>query len=67
MKDKVKTTSHYGQLRTPMIQSELYGNPNKLPPIGANTNIPGSAPKSAPVRSPLNAGTGYFNPKNGKK
>lgn len=63
MKEQVRARSNYGQIRTPMSKMELFGKSVKPPPIGANTNIPGSAPKSAPIRSPLNMGTGLFKSK----
>lgn len=64
-KDSVKTCSNYGQLRTPMAMKQLFGKSVTPPAIGANTNIPKSAPRSAPIRSPLNAGTGLFKSKSG--
>lgn len=65
MKDKVKQHHMVGPLRSPMGNSELFGKATQLPPIGANTNIPKSAPRSAPIRSPLNAGTGLFKSRKG--
>jgi hypothetical protein len=48
-----KIAGRHGPLRTPMAASGIINKGPLHPPTGANTTIPGSAPKSAPIRSPL--------------
>jgi hypothetical protein len=52
MSKDVKVGGKVGPIRSPM--SDYLTNRGTLrPPTGANTTIPGSAPKAAPIRSPL--------------
>lgn len=46
-------TGMNGPLRTPMAGFCTQPKQNHNPPTGANTTIPGTAPKAAPIRSPL--------------
>lgn len=48
-----KVAGRHGPLRTPMAASGIINRGPLRPPTGANTTIPGSAPKSAPIQSPL--------------
>lgn len=47
-----KTAGKIGPLRSPQADYLVQKGPLN-PPIGANTTIPGTAPKAAPIRSPL--------------
>jgi hypothetical protein len=47
-----KVAGRLGPLRSPMADNVITRGPLN-PPIGANTTIPGTAPKAAPIRSPL--------------
>jgi hypothetical protein len=51
-----KSAGYTGPLRSPMAGS-LVNKGTMRPPTGAYTTIPGSAPKSAPIRSPLQGQT----------
>ena len=49
-----QTAGMFGPLRTPMAGEGLVNKSGTLnPPTGANTTVPGTAPKAAPIRSPL--------------
>lgn len=50
-----KVAGLFGPLRSPMGSGEGMVNKSGTlnPPTGANTTIPGTAPKAAPIRSPL--------------
>lgn len=50
---EVKIAKMHGPLRSPMAENLVNKGPLR-PPVGANTTIPGTAPKAAPIRSPLN-------------
>ena len=53
MKGDQEIAHKIGPLRSP--QTDYLVNKSPLnPAIGANTTIPGTAPKAAPIRSPLN-------------
>lgn len=53
-----KTVSgKHGPLRTPMQGYMVHGDNSKLnPSTGANTTIPGTAPKAVPIQSPIKTG-----------
>lgn len=48
---EVTVAKKIGPLRSPMQPSAFKGTLH--PPTGANTTMPGTAPKAAPIRSPL--------------
>lgn len=47
-----KIAGKIGPLRSPQAEYLITKSPLN-PAIGANTTIPGTAPKAAPIRSPL--------------
>lgn len=49
----VKIAGMLGPLRSPMAGEGLVNRGTLNPPTGANTTLPGTAPKAAPIRSPL--------------
>jgi hypothetical protein len=51
-KGGVRVAGYNGPIRSP-IADNLFNRGTLNPPIGANTTVPGTAPKAAPIRSPL--------------
>lgn len=52
MAKDVKIAGMNGPIRSPMTDN-MFHKGTLHPSIGANTTIPGTAPKAAPIRSPL--------------
>lgn len=48
-----KSAGKHGPLRTPMADCGIINKGTLRPSTGANTTVPGTAPKAAPIRSPL--------------
>lgn len=53
MKKSGQIAGMNGPLRSPMA-ANLVNKGTMRPPTGANTTIPGTAPKAAPIQSPMN-------------
>jgi hypothetical protein len=64
MSHRKPTAGKVGPIRTPMA-GYLVNKPELDPPTGANTTIPGTAPKAAPIQSPM--GGSQIKPGRGEK